>query len=204
VSSITPIVLSLVAVNVVVSLLGFLARGRGRDAFVFVPYRVARGDGVLGMVLSHFAHADVSHLFVNMLALVSFGPILEVYLGPAALLVVYVAAGVLATATTFVLRRHDPRFRSLGASGSTAGVLFAAIVLRPQMQLSLFFLPILVPAPVFAVLYVLLSSYFMGRTGSRICHEAHVGGAVAGLVLGGLLSPHGFAPLVERIQRLLA
>jgi membrane associated rhomboid family serine protease len=141
---------------------------------------------------------------VNMLALYMFGPVIERTLGALSLLLVYVAAGAFATAATFLLRKNDPRFRSLGASGSTAGVLFAAIVLRPQMRLSLLFLPVSVPAPLFAVLYVVASSYLMGRKGSRICHEAHVGGALAGLVIGGLLSPHGFAPLLKSVQHMLS
>lgn len=200
----TPLVLALIVVNVVVSIFGFQATGAKDDRFVFVPYRFARGGNVLGMVLSHFAHADWNHLLVNMFALWMFGPIIERRLGPVALLIVYVASGLLATAATFAIRRHDPRFRALGASGSTTGVLFAAIVLRPQMQLSLLFLPIMVPAPVFAIAYILVSTYVMGRKGSRICHEAHVGGALAGLVVGGLLSPHGFGPLLDRIHRLFS
>src|SRR5438552_1985673 len=120
---------------------GFRASGPKRDRFVFIPYRFARGENVQGMLLSHLSHADGNHLMVNMLALLMFGPVIERHLGAMSLLVVYVAAGAIATAATFLARKHDPRFRSLGASGSTAGVLFAAIVLRPRMQLSLLFLP---------------------------------------------------------------
>jgi membrane associated rhomboid family serine protease len=197
-------VLVLIAANVVVSMFAFQASGEDRERFVFIPNRFARGDNVQGMLLSHLSHADMNHLLVNMLALYMFGPILERGLGASSLLIVYLASGAIATAATFVLRKSDPRFRSLGASGSTAGVLFAAIVLRPQMRLSLLFLPVLVPAPLFAILYVVLSSYFMGRKGARVCHEAHVGGALAGLVIGALLSPHGFAPLLERIRQMLS
>lgn len=200
----TPVVLALIAANVVVSMLAFRASGAERDQFVFIPYRFARGENVQGMLLSHLSHSDGNHLVVNMLALLVFGPIIEQRLGPLSLLVVYVAAGALATAMTFLVRKHDPRFRSLGASGSTAGVLLAAIVLRPQMRLSLFFLPISVPAPLFALVYIVVSSHLMGRSGSRICHEAHVGGALAGLAIGGLLSPHGFGPLLERIHHMLS
>ena len=191
-------------VRVVVSMFAFQATGAKHDRFVFIPYQVARGQNVAGAFLSHLSHADFSHLFVNMFALWTFGPIVERRLGPSGLLIVYIGAAALATAATFMIRKHDPRFRALGASGSTAGVLFAAIVLKPQMRLSLLFLPIMIPAPVFAIAYVLVSSYVMGRQGSRICHEAHVGGALGGLVLGGLLSPHGFGPLVQSIHRLLS
>lgn len=202
-STSTPVTYALIALNVIVSVFGFMAQGEQRDGFVFIPSRFARGQNVQGMFLSHFSHADAGHLAMNMIALWGFAPILELSLGPASLLLVYVAAGVVATTSIFLLRRKDRRFRALGASGSVAGVLFAAIVLRPQMRLSLMLLPIPVPAPIFAVLYIVLSSWFMGRQGSRICHEAHVGGALAGLIIGGMLAPHGFAPLLYRIHHLL-
>ena len=200
----SPVTLVLIAINVVVSILGFGARGTRRDDFVFIPSRVARGRNVLGMFLSHFAHADSGHLLLNMMGLYFFGPVIETALGPAALLVIYVIAGALATAAIFALRHKDIGFRALGASGSVAGVLFAAIVVRPAMDLFLLFIPIPVPAPIFAVIYVALSSYFMGRQGSRICHEAHVGGALAGALMAGLLAPHGFAPLLHRVKELIS
>jgi len=201
---VSPVTLVLIAVNVVVSMLGFRATGADRDGFVFIPYRVARGENLRGMWLSHLSHADGNHLMVNMLALWFFGPVVEQHLGPVQLLIVYVASGALATTAIFVLRRRDPRFRALGASGSIAGVLFAAIVLRPEMNLSLMFLPIPIPAPIFAVLYLALSSFFMGRKGSRVCHEAHIGGAVAGTAIAAVLAPHGLAPLMARLVRLVS
>jgi len=200
----SPVTLVLIAINVVVSLIGFQARGSRRDDFVFIPSRVAHGRNLLGMVLSHFSHADSGHLLLNMMGLYFFGPVIETVLGAPALLLIYVGSGILATAAIFAVRRHDIGFRALGASGSVAGVLFAAIVVRPGMDLFLMFIPIPVPAPIFAVLYVALSSYFMGRQGSRICHEAHVGGALAGGLIGGLLAPGGFDPLLNRVMDLIS
>lgn len=199
-----PVTIVLVAINVVVSLFGFAATGPARERFVFSPYRLSRGDNVVGMLLSHFSHADAGHLLVNMMGLYFFGPVIERRLGPVPFLFLYVLSGAVATSAIYLVRRKDPRFRALGASGATSGVLFAAIVLRPEMSLSLMLLPIPVPAPVFAVLYVAFSSYFMGRQGERVCHEAHVGGAIAGLVLGALMSPRGLEPLIRRIEQLVS
>lgn len=196
--------LLLIGLNVAVSFAGFRAQGTPRrDDFVFRPSEVAHGRGLKGLALSHFSHADGGHLFLNMFGLYLFAPVVEETLGAGQLLIIYVASGLVATGATFLLRFRDPRFRALGASGSIAGVLFAAIVVRPEMNLYLLFIPIPVPAPLFAVGYVILSTYFMGRQGSRICHEAHVGGAVAGALLAGMLSPLGWAPLVNRISQLI-
>lgn len=64
---------TVIAVNVAVSLWAFRtvqhdSSGRA-DRFLFVPYRVARGENGIGMLLAHFAHASAAHLVVNMLAL---------------------------------------------------------------------------------------------------------------------------------------
>lgn len=195
-----PVTLFLIGVNVVISILGFRASGNDRNRFVFSPYRFKRGKGTTGMLLSHFSHADPGHLFLNMLGLWFFGPVLEAGLGPLSLALIYVVSGLTATAAIFAIRRDDPRFSALGASGSIAGVLFAAIVLRPDMDLFLLFIPIPIPAPIFAILYIALSTHFMGRQSSRICHEAHIGGALAGTVLGVLLAPYGIVPLLSRLQ----
>jgi membrane associated rhomboid family serine protease len=199
-----PFTLLLLATNVLVSLIGF-TRGTGpkRDAFVFVPHSVARGRNLIGLLLSHFSHVDGGHLFVNMLGLYFFGPVLEQGLGSGPFLTVYALSGALASTAVFFIRRKDPRFRVLGASGSIAGILFAAIVLRPDMNLFLLFIPIPVPAPVFALLYLVLSSYFMGRAGSRICHEAHIGGALTGLLLGAFFVPGGLSALMDRLAGFL-
>jgi membrane associated rhomboid family serine protease len=72
------------------------------------------------------------------------------------------------------------------------------------MSVYFFFVPVPIPAPLFAVGYILISTYLMRRGGGHISHEAHIAGALSGLLLGGLLSPEGFGPLLHRIQHLLA
>jgi membrane associated rhomboid family serine protease len=71
--------------------------------------------------------------------------------------------------------------------------------------MSIFFLlvPIPIPGPVFAILYIAISTYFMRRQMGSISHEAHIGGAVSGFLLAGLLSSEGFRPLLDRITDLL-
>ena len=69
--------LSLIGVNLAVSLLAFSAfrTKRNPERFLFAPARVAGGENLPGMVLSQFSHADLGHLFFNMLALYFFAPV---------------------------------------------------------------------------------------------------------------------------------
>lgn len=192
--------------NVAISLWAFSAFKSGRDyyRFLFVPAWAARGRNLESVFLSQFSHADLGHLFFNMLTLFFFGPLVERMLG-VHFLTLYFATGCFALLVVFLLRRKNPDYKVLGASGAVTGILFAAIVLDPTMRIGLLILPIMVPAPLFALLYLLLSSFWMSRGDmANISHEAHLGGAASGLALGGLLAPHGFGPLLESIRNLLS
>jgi membrane associated rhomboid family serine protease len=190
----------LIAINVAISLVGFWAIQREdyRDHFVFVPSK----PKVTGTILSSFAHGDIGHLFFNMLALFFFGPQVEETIGAVFYAILYVVSGAGATLLIYALRRKNRRYAALGASGCIAGIMFAAVVVAPTSSVYLFFLPIAVPAPIFAVLYLVISSIHMGgRDG--VSHEAHIGGAVTGFALTGLLYEEHFDPLVRAVRDLL-
>lgn len=195
----------LIATNVVVSLIGFsrMKGGLGDSMFLFSPYEVSQGRNYQGMLISHFTHADGGHLFFNMVTLYFFGPVVEQTLGPTSMLMIYAIAGIFSTMFVYSRHREDPGYRALGASDSVTGIIFAAIVVLPSMSVYFFFIPFPIPAPLFALGYILLSTYFMQQRGGRISHEAHLAGAVSGLFLAGLLSPDGFGPLLRRIEYLL-
>jgi membrane associated rhomboid family serine protease len=196
---------TLIGINLVVSLLAFSAfrTKRSPERFLFAPARVAGGENLSGMVLSQFSHADLGHLFFNMLALYFFAPVVEHFLGGFGLLTIYLLSGIAATLLTFVVHKKDQGYRALGASGSISGVIFASIVLYPGMSLYLFFVPIPIPGPIFAVGYIAYSIVMARRQFGNIGHEAHIGGAVAGLLLAGMLSESGFGPLLRSFRDLI-
>jgi len=195
----------LIGLNVLVSLIGFSRMNSvgGARMFVFSPSEVSAGRNYEGMVLSHFAHADAGHLLFNMLTLYSFGPVVEQGLSALGMLLIYAIAGIFSTLFVYHLHRADQRYRALGASDSVTGIIFAAIVLLPGMSVYFFFVPVPIPAPLFAVGYIVLSTYFMRQGGGHISHEAHVAGAISGFLLAGVLAPGGFGPLLHRIHNLL-
>ena len=195
----------LIGINVLVSFIGFsrMKSVGGNSRFFFSPSEVSAGRNYQGMVLSHFSHADGGHLLFNMLTLYFFGPVVELGLGPRNMLLIYVTAGVLSTLIVYYLHRAHPEYRALGASDSVTGIIFAAIVLLPGMNVYFFFVPFPIPAPLFAIGYIVLSTYLMQREGGHISHEAHLAGAISGLLVAGLLAPDGCGPLLRRIQYLL-
>jgi len=196
----------IIGVNILISLRAFTAfrqEGRSRE-FLFIPAEVARGYNYQGMFLSHFSHADAGHLLFNMITLYYFGTLVEARLGIVPLLAVYGVSAVASNAVIYLLHRHNPGYRALGASDSVTGVLFAAIVLEPRMSVYFFLIPVPIPAPLFAIGYIALSTYFMRRQAGHVSHEAHLAGACAGILLGGLLAPLGYAPLIHQLSRMFS
>lgn len=200
------LVVGIIIANLAVSILGFraLRTGQGIDKFLFMPARVARGENLLGAVLSGFSHSGFGHLAFNMLSFFFFGPTVVRWGGTQELLLVYVVSLVAADVLVFALRFRDEQYRSLGASGAVSGVIFAAIVLDPQIDVFLFLLPIPIPGPVFALGFVVLSILMARREGGGVSHEAHVGGALAGFAVAALVAPNGLSPLWQRLSGFLS
>jgi membrane associated rhomboid family serine protease len=194
------VALAIIAANVVVSVVGFKAlRGDGRwrpESFLFVPYQVAHGQNRLGLLLAHCSHASVWHLAFNMLALYSFAGTVLGTLGPARFLLVYVVAGLGSDLVVYALRKNDPSYRCLGASGSVLGIVMAAVAIDPTTSIVSLVVPIPIPGPVFMLGYVIVSTFLiMQQRRGGISHEGHLGGALFGLAVTALVAPQGLGPL---------
>jgi membrane associated rhomboid family serine protease len=185
------------------------------------PYQEARRGEYYRWLTGGFLHGDAMHLIFNMLTLyffaadqrpdiyrsegIGFGG-LEAWFGqllptggPLLFLVFYLAAIVAASSATFVRYRDTPSFASIGASGATAAVLFAAILLEPTMRLSLMFLPIPIPGFIFGAIYLWYSAYAARKGGDNIDHTAHYFGAIFGFALPAVLQPSLITDFFEKI-----
>lgn len=187
----TPITLALLLTNVGISGYALLADPSLIGDLSFQPRRIQRNGEYYRFLTAGFVHAGGTHLAFNMITLYFFGPLLERILGAGAFLILYFGSELAAHALTFLLNREDPHYSAVGASGAVSGVVFAFCVFFPLRNLYLFFtLPI--PAILFAFGYVFGSIYAMqgGQGGGPkssdwIAHEAHVGGALSGVIITG-------------------
>ncbi len=189
------VVLAIIAVNLLVSLLGFAAfRGKGDPLnFLFIPAQVQSGRNFVGLLLSHFAHSGWLHLGLNMLAFWSFAGTVHSAGSDIILIFIYVLSGVAGDLAVYALHRNNPEYRCLGASGSVIGVIFAAIVYHPDIIVAFWGIPI--PGPLFAVAFLILSLVLSRSAAGGISHEAHAGGAIGGFVGAAIVAPGGLAPL---------
>jgi membrane associated rhomboid family serine protease len=180
------ITIIIIAINVIISFKGF------KDREFFEKYKFNIGDIKAGskhqIFTSGFLHVDTSHLFVNMLTLYFFANVVIYDLGSIGFIIVYLASLILGNLLSYFFHKNDLSYNAVGASGAVMGILYSAILLRPDMMLGLFFI-IPVPAYVFGIGYLFYTIYGMKKSIGNIGHDAHFGGAVGGFVLTLVLAP---------------
>jgi membrane associated rhomboid family serine protease len=132
---------------------------------------------------SGLLHLDWIHFAFNMYALLSFSAVLEYVLGPLQLAVLYLASLLGGSLLSLYVHRNHGDYRAAGASGAVSGVVFASILLFPTDEISLFLLPFGIDAWLLGLLFVVLSIIGTKRDMGNIGHDAHLGGAVTGMLL---------------------
>ncbi len=141
------------------------------------------------LITNMFIHADLTHIFFNMFfGVIMFGGYLEGIIGEKEFIKTYFIGGV--TAALFyvffslVFWIPHPLTPAVGASGAVFAAIGALVVLRPNMKIYLyFFFPM--PLYVFAGLYTLYGLFAIPTSmGGDVAVTAHLGGLLAGLVMG--------------------
>ncbi|MDM7915712.1 MAG: rhomboid family intramembrane serine protease [Candidatus Eisenbacteria bacterium] len=178
----------LIIVTVATSLIGFSSRSLFRQ-FALSPYEVLHQGRWYQMLTSGFLHADLGHLLMNLISFFFFAIPMERMIGGERLLLLYLGSLLAGSVMTLLLHGKDPRYHAVGASGAVSGVVFGFVLFRPFAPIYIFFIPIGIPALLFAVGYVLLSIYGARRARSATGHAAHLGGAIGGVLLTVLLYP---------------
>src|SRR5690554_4241664 len=178
--TITVVVILTIIANVLISYKGFNDRNFFAK-YMFNIGKIRQGERYR-MVSSAFLHADVMHLLFNMFALYIFSPIVTGYFGDITFLIIYFVALLCGNLFTLNQHQNEPNYSAIGASGAVTGIVYGSIAIYPEMSLYLFFIPIPIPAYIFAIGYMLYSLYGMKKQLGMIGHSAHIGGAVGGLI----------------------
>jgi membrane associated rhomboid family serine protease len=146
----------------------------------------------LRLFTSAFLHADMQHLIFNMLTLYFFADYVINIVGIPTFVIIYIGSLLLGGLYSLNYHKNDLYYSAVGASGAVMGVLYAAIMLDPDITLAFIFVPIPIPGYVFGLGYLLYSIYGMKKSVGNIGHSAHIGGAIGGFVLTLLLYPDVF------------
>ena len=177
----------IIIANVVVSFKGFDDR-LFFERFKFNVGSIRRGEHIR-MLTSGFLHADTSHLLMNMFTLYFFADAVIRPLGYFNFVIIYIASLLFGNLLSLYFHKDEYWYSAIGASGAVTGVLYAAILLNPNMSLFMFFVPIPIPGYVFGIGYLLYSIYGMKKRIGNIGHDAHFGGAIGGYLLTLLFTP---------------
>lgn len=191
--------LLILAVTVGASLFA-MKRPQILEKLMLVPYNVNHFKEYYRIVSHGFIHADGTHLFFNMFVLWEFGTTVEAEMG-GAFPVLYFGAFLTATIPALTKHKDNANYRSLGASGAVSAVLMAFIVAHPTQPLLLFFI-LPMPAIFAGVLFFLYERHMQKNGGSGIAHDAHIYGALFGLLFSIVKDPSSIDRMVSAIIQL--
>ena len=163
------------------------------NKMMFIPYKVKHNSDYMRVFSHVLIHADYGHLLFNMISLYYLGNGLlnfhgglvsefGVFGGQFHFLMLYILGGLFATLIPYGRNQDNPNYRSLGASGAVSAVIFAAIIWHPSIKPNSCSFLLMLPAYIFGPLYLLYEFYQDKRGNTGIAHDAHIGGAVFGIV----------------------
>ncbi len=174
------ITLIIVILTVGTSILAFSNAKLMNDLLLWPAY-MTRPVQFYRLLTAGFVHADYMHLAFNMITFYFFGALVEGQLGPERFLLLYLAGIVVSCIPSYLKKRNTPGYRSLGASGGVAAIVFAMIYIQPWSKIYLFF-AIGMPSILFAVLYLGYTAYMARKESGIVNHDAHLWGSLFGLL----------------------
>ena len=205
----------LIAVNVMVFIVGMAGTGRiwdkdfmVRAGALYAPL-LLKGQGFYRLVTSIFLHADIRHLFNNMIVLFAGGMIAEKNLGHIRYGILYFLSGaggnLVSIASDFCTGQYG---YSVGASGAVFGVIGSLLYMILREAISMkgrsfrdgsgerhVWKSLLIRAGLMTA-YLLYS----GWSNPVVNQAAHVGGLIIGFVLTAVLIPQGQSDLSDLLQ----
>jgi membrane associated rhomboid family serine protease len=183
--------LTIVIITSLISILCFYSETL-MSRLMFNPYQVYHRKELWRLVTHGFLHADWVHLIINMIVLYSFGRNVEAwiyqlknedYINSPVLTytLLYFGGIIVSTLITLFRYKNNYNYNSVGASGAVSAVVFTSIFFSP-MEKIYFFGAIPIPGIIFAIIYLVYSSYMSRRGKDNINHEAHFAGAIYGFI----------------------
>ena len=205
--SAAPITFILIAINVIVSLIGF-SNADFIDKTIMWPYGIKREKQYYRVITSGFIHADFIHLLFNMFSFYYFGKAIEFYFaqyglgGNISYLLLYFLGIIIADIPSYLKHQDDYNYRALGASGAVSAVIFGCILFQPWGTILIYFIPM--PFIVFAFVYLGYCIYMSKKNLGHVNHDAHLWGSLFGLiftaVLIAVMSPQLFPVILQELS----
>ena len=171
------------------------------------PYLIKRQQQYERFLTSGFIHLHHTHLLLNMLSFYFMGTAVErvfvVLFGPTKggvyFVLLYLLGIVTSDLPTYFKQKDNPGYNSLGASGGVAAVVFAFIILQPMQYLCLF-IALCMPGFILGLLYIVYSYYQGRRSKDNVNHDAHLYGALFGLLFCIAVYPTSIGRFIQQVS----
>ena len=183
-------------ITVAISIAGF-SNEQIINKLILWPRKMDNPAEYYRLLTSGFIHNDWNHLIFNMITFYFIAPSVEFLMAiigkPSEMFVLlYLSAIVISSLPSFVKNRNNSYYRSLGASGGVAAILFFTIYYSPWSLIRILFIPIGIPSIIFGGLYLAYEAYMSKRGAGNVNHDAHFIGSVYGLLFALVVDPsHG-------------
>lgn len=169
------------------------------------PYSVTHRGQFHRLITSGFVHANWTHLGFNMFTLFFFGRNIE-YLyggmfgakGTYYFLGLYLVGIIISDIPSLLKYKDAPHYNSLGASGGVSAIVFSSIMFLPLNKIYLFGI-IGIPGFILGTLYLIYSYYEGKRMADNVNHNAHLVGAIFGIVYSVYLQPSVLIDFVNQV-----
>ncbi len=201
--------LFIIVITVIITVIAFNSE-EVMSKLMLNPYQVVQKKEWFRLITHGFLHADWPHLIINMIVLYSFGSnvwkwfqqlSMSGYIDSPALAysLLYFGGIIISSLVTVIRHRKNRWYNSVGASGAVSAVVFTSIFFSPLDRVY-FFAIIPIPGIVFAILYLVYSSYMSKRNKDNINHDAHFLGAVYGFVFPILIDLDLFSYFIRELS----
>ncbi|MEM7657870.1 MAG: rhomboid family intramembrane serine protease [Bacteroidota bacterium] len=203
-----PVSLTILFLTLAVSIVALLKEDV-RDRLILIPYDMLIYKEYWRLLTAGFIHGNYLHLTFNLTTFYFFAFMLEHRIGHWQFGVLYLAGMLISHLATTVAFRNDSSFEgSLGASGGISALVLAAAFANPYLK---FGLPIIsttwpalqLPGYLIGIAYLLYSLVNVFRKSElRLNHQAHLWGAVSGILLIFLLKPNTWMVINRYVEAL--
>ena len=161
---------------------------------IFHPPVVEQGDWY--RLFSYgVVHADYTHLIFNMFTLYFFGVDIERVFkavfgqttGTVLFILLYLSALLVSILPTYFKNRNNSSYYGLGASGAVSAVIFVYMLINPMNYMGILFIPVMLPAFLFGIIFILISLSLEKKQAGGINHTAHITGGLYGIIFSILI-----------------
>lgn len=199
-----PITYIIIGITVLISMITFSNESLAMK-LMMNPYLIHTKKQYYRFLTSGFIHGSYTHLFFNMFSLYFFGlgmeHIFRILFGEASsvyFIALYLLAIVASDIPTYWKNKNNPSYNSLGASGGISAIIFAFIIFEPLQSLCIY-IAICMPGFIFGSLYIVFSYYQGRKSNSHINHDAHLYGALFGLLFCIVAHPAAIPVFFEQV-----